>query len=282
MIRPVQTELLLAIVGKPVEHSLSPLMMNAALRAMKLRAVYLAFEVDEGCIDDALASLSRLGFRGLSVTIPHKQSVFRLAGSLDETARAIGAVNTLRWNGDHWEGRNTDWIGVVQALKGGTPVIAGKRAAVIGAGGAARAVVYGLMREGAAVTVSNRSIGRGKALADDFGAEFIPLADLGRERFDIAIQCTSVGLGGYEIDPPLVPVSFFHPEMVAMDIVYHPVWTIFLLSAKRAGCRVVSGLNMLLHQGVAQLEWWLDQKPPISVMGEVLDKQSGLTVDLIY
>ena len=273
MIQPVQTDLY-AVIGNPVGHSLSPAMMNAAFRAAGVPALYLALQVDD--FPEDLDTLARMGFRGLSVTIPHKKAAFQAAKDIDETAKAIGAVNTLRRCEGHWEGRNTDWLGSNRALDRVTG-LGGRRALVIGAGGAARAVVYGLKREGAKVTVCNRCVERGEELARDFECGFIPLAELDRaetgREIDIVVQCTSVGLAGKESHLPISKL-FFHPGMVVLDSVYRPLETPFLNTAREAGCVVVSGVEMLLHQGVAQLEWWLDRPIPpeegIQVMREAL------------
>ena len=291
MIRPVQKDLY-AVIGNPVGHSLSPIMMNAVFEALQIPAVYLALQVDDPTED--LAMLARLGIRGLSVTIPHKEVVYRLASRVDEASRAMGAANTLRLDQSKWEGCNTDWIGAITALHqemgrlktsrdaetsvanhanppgkvkvaprhaphGAERIFEGKRALVIGAGGVARAVAYGLRREGVAVTVSNRGVDRGEALAKIFDADFIPLSELPDTSigtaFDIIVQCTSVGLMAGE-DFTLIPAALFRPESVVMDTVYRPLWTPFLRKAKAAGCIVVTGVEMLLHQGVAQLKWW--------------------------
>lgn len=266
MIRPVQRDLF-AVIGNPVSHSLSPAMMNAAFTAMNVAAAYLAFQVDDA--DEALGLFGKMGFRGLSVTLPHKERAYRLAEKVDDAARAMGAVNTLRRNEKgFWEGINTDWSGAVQALRQVTS-LQNKRAGVIGAGGVARAVVYGLKREGAQVSVSNRGAERGKALAKMFECDFVPLHELEEHRFDIVVQCTSVGMMGGASDR-LVSDSFFHPGMTVMDTVYRPLWTPFLLSARKAGCFVVSGLEMLINQGAAQLEWWLERPAPVAVMREAL------------
>ncbi len=260
MIRPVQKDLF-AVIGNPVSHSLSPIMMNAVFESLHIPAVYLALQADEPAAD--LEMLSKMGFRGLSVTLPHKEEAYRLAQKVDETAQAIGAVNTLRKSENGWEGRNTDCIGATRALRS-VAELQNKRALVIGAGGVARAVVYGLKLEGASVTVSNRSMGRGESLAVAFECDFLPLSRLREgksDSFDIAVQCTSVGLGGGDAST-LAPDSFFHPEMVAMDTVYKPLWTPFLLAARRMGCKVIDGLEMLLYQGAAQLEWWLERDIP--------------------
>jgi shikimate dehydrogenase len=141
-------------------------------------------------------------------------------------------------------------------------LLEGKRVLVLGAGGVARAVVYGLKREEATVAISNRGIERGESLARLFSCDFIPLANLSgtgkNTAFDVIVQCTSVGLMGKE-DLTLVPDAFFRPGTVVLDTVYRPLWTPFLRRAKAAGCLVVSGVEMLLHQGAAQLEWWLGE-----------------------
>ncbi len=271
MIQPVHEDLF-AVVGNPVSHSLSPVMMNAAFRSLGIPAVYLALQIDSP-VDD-LKTLWETGFKGLSVTLPFKETVYRAAVSVDETAEAIGALNTLRRCDKGWEGINTDWIGATRAI-GRFTRLRGKIALVIGAGGAARAVVYGLKREGARVTVSNRCIERGRSLSSSMRCDFISLPALaksgnGRD-FDIVVQCTSVGLME-EQSARLVPDSFFHPGMVVMETVYRPLWTGFLLQARQAGCTTVPGIDMLLHQGVAQLEWWLDRPVPASNGIDVMEK----------
>jgi shikimate dehydrogenase len=311
MIRPVQKDLY-AVIGNPVEHSLSPVMMNAVFDALKIPAVYLALQVDN--LPEDLVALARLGIRGLSVTIPHKGTAYRLAERVDEASQAMGAVNTLRLDVTRWEGRNTDWIGAITALRrkmdpsapchraehspagderssphlnapprhsalDNQEFLAGKRALVVGAGGVARALIYGLKCMGARVTISNRGIARGETLAKDFGCDFLSPAELSgltsQAEFDMIVQCTSVGLTpassaitGQEQrtksqepqeDFTLIPDALFRPGTVAMDTVYRPLRTPFLRKAEAAGCVIVSGLDMLLHQGAAQLEWWLGE-----------------------
>ena len=147
--------------------------------------------------------------------------------------------------------------------------LAGKRALVVGAGGSARAVVYGLQREGALVTVTNRSPERGETLAAAFECDFVPLADAPRRSFEVLVQCTSMGLAGGP-SGEILPPSVFHTDMVVMDLVYRPRWTPFLLAARDAGCSTVSGLDMLLFQGVAQFEWWLGRPAPLAQMKDAL------------
>jgi shikimate dehydrogenase len=289
MIQPVQRDLY-AVIGNPVAHSLSPVMMNAVFEALRIPAVYLALQVDD--LEEDLGTLAKLGIRGLSVTIPHKESAYRLAEVSDAPAQVMGAVNTLRLQGSRWDGLNTDWIGALSALRhamnlpasrrnGETPPLEdegtcrkafthhssfithhsfqGQRTLLIGAGGVARAVGYGLKREGAAITITNRGMERGEALARTLTCNFIPLSQLRQQKtataFDIIIQGTSVGLLDEE-QSSLIPDCLFHPGTVVLDTVYRPLWTPFLRKARAAGGIAVSGVEMLLYQGVAQLEWW--------------------------
>jgi shikimate dehydrogenase len=275
MIRPEQKKLF-AVIGNPVRHSLSPVMMSAAFNAMGVPALYAALYVDELVQD--LDLLHKAGYSGLSVTIPYKEIACRLAVEIDETAEDIGAVNTLLRSNLGWQGRNTDWIGALRALARVTE-IGGRSALILGAGGAARAVAYGLKRAGASVTISNRCAERGRNLSEQLRCDFIPLNTLEETRtdFDIVVQCTSVGLSDNG-PAAIVSDSFFRHEMTVMDIVYRPQLTAFSKSAEKAGCTIVSGLDMLLYQGAAQLEWWLGrpipETPVIAAMREALEESA--------
>ncbi len=273
MIRPEQKKLF-AVIGNPVSHSLSPVMMGACFKALDVPALFAAFYVDE--LDSDLKLLHKTGFSGLSVTLPYKETACRLAEQIDKTAQKIGAANTLRRTALGWEGLNTDWIGALRALSAAVEVSA-RNALILGAGGAARSVAYGLIRAGAKVTISNRCVERGKVLSRQIKSNFIPLDTLAKvvTDFDIVVQCTSVGLDDSEASP-VVSGSFFKPEMTVMDIIYSPRWTAFARAAREAGCTVVSGLDMLLFQGAAQVEWWLGravfETPAIEAMRQALEE----------
>ena len=273
MIRPEQKKLF-AVIGNPVRHSLSPVMMSACFKALNVPALYAAFYVDE--LDSDLKLLHKAGFSGLSVTIPYKEMACRLAEQIDQTAQEIRAANTLRRTNLGWEGINTDWIGALRALSAVVEVSA-RNALILGAGGAARAVAYGLKRAGANVTISNRCSERGKVLSRQIKSNFIPLNVLAKvvRGFDIVVQCTSVGLEDSGASP-IVSDSFFKPEMTVMDLIYSPRWTAFSRAARDAGCTVVSGLDMLLYQGAAQLQWWLErpvfETPAIEAMRQALEE----------
>ncbi|SFM53250.1 shikimate dehydrogenase [Thermodesulforhabdus norvegica] len=268
MIRCVQTRLF-AVIGHPVKHSLSPAMMNAAFRALDIPAFYLALEVSDFLED--MKHITALGFDGLSVTIPHKESAMKLAVVDDEAARAIGAVNCLKRVDDVWRGKNTDWIGVVDSFKSRGIDISGKKALVLGAGGAARGVIYAALKMGAEVTVVNRTDEKAFSLADEFGINAVEHKSL-KERvcdFQVVFQTTPVGMNGYPVEH-FWPYDIFRPGMIVMDLVYRPAKTAFMKSAEERGCTVISGLDMLLYQGVAQFEWWFDRPAPLEAMKKAL------------
>ncbi|MEJ5363950.1 MAG: shikimate dehydrogenase [Desulfosoma sp.] len=264
-VRSVQHDLY-GVVGRPARHSLSPAMMRAAFAVLGIHACYLALEADD--LAEALDTLDRVGFRGLSVTVPFKQDAFALCCHVDAPARSIGAVNTLRRTEAGWEGRNTDWLGAVRALER-IVSLRDAPALVIGAGGAARGVVYGLTERGAQVLIVNRTEHRARDLAAAFGCAWAPLSELGSVKPEIVVHTTSGGMSGNPYDFT-IPEGFFTPEMVVMDIVYTPLETPLLRRAKAAGALVVDGLEMLLHQGVEQLSWWLNRPAPEAAMRHAL------------
>lgn len=257
---------LYGIIGKPVGHSLSPAMHNAAFESQGINAVYLAFETDSP--GKALEAVRTLGIRGLSVTVPNKEGIITFLDKTDETAATIGAVNTVKNSGGRLTGINTDWIGAVEALRTKTD-LKGKRAIVLGAGGSARAVVFGLLSQGAHVHIANRTIEKAKDLAGEFGCSFSGLEDFSRAGGDILINTTSVGMGELAGVSP-VPEAELGRFRLVMDIVYGGTSTRLLLDAERKGCSIVSGKEMLLFQAAGQFEFWTGLKAPAEVMKRAL------------
>jgi shikimate dehydrogenase len=265
---------LYGIMGKPVSHSLSPAMHNAAFQKAGLNCIYVPFEVQD--VGLALKGFRAIGVRGVSVTIPHKQAVIAHLDTIDPVAEKIGAVNTLHLDGRQIHGTNTDWIGANQALE--TVVeLANTTVLVIGAGGSARAIGFGLQQDGATVIVANRTLARGQALARDLGCECCSLAAIKDLKVDALVNTTPVGMIP-EIDTTPVPKTVLENIPAVMDLVYAPIETRLLREAKQVGCRTVDGTSMLLYQGVAQFELWTGRKAPVDVMRAALDaglKQQG-------
>lgn len=257
---------LYGIMGNPVSHSLSPAMHNAAFQACSLNKAYVAFEVVD--VPRAMDGFRALGVGGVSVTIPHKQAVIPLLDDIDPVARNIGAVNTLLIDGGRITGYNTDWIGANQALEM-IINLSGATVLVIGAGGSARAIGFGLQEKGATVILANRTLAKGQALARDLNCQCFPLAEIETLKVDALVNTTSVGMTP-NINETVVPRALLETNPAVMDIIYAPSETRLLREAREAGCKTVNGFYMLLFQGVAQFELWTGHSAPVEIMREKL------------
>jgi shikimate dehydrogenase len=262
---------LCGVILHPAGHTRSPAMHNAAFAALDLDAVYLAFDVPPEHLEAAIAGARALGIRQLAVSIPHKQAVMAWLDELDETARAIGAVNTITRDGQRLVGSNSDWQGVLAALaRESAAEPAGLHAVVLGAGGAARAAVYGLRRAGARVTVLNRTPARAEQLASELGADAAGRLDelAALPDWDLLVNTTSVGLG-QDVSP--VAAEAIRKDSVVLDAVYDPAETRLLRDAAERGARTVGGKWWLVHQAAAQLERWTGRAAPVDVMAAAFD-----------
>jgi shikimate dehydrogenase len=249
-------------------------MHNAAFRALRIDAVYLAFDVAPERLGDAVAGARALGVRQLAVSLPHKRAVMSHLDAVDDVARRIGAVNTVTRQPDgSLRGANTDWLGAVRALERETK-LDGARAVVLGAGGAARGVVHGLLERGARVTVLNRSPERARALADELGADDAgPLDALAGTPHDVLVNATSVGLGAEDVSP--VDAAALSPGSLVMDTVYEPERTRLLRDAEARGARPLGGKWMLVYQASEQIQLWTGQEPPIETLSSAFDAASA-------
>ena len=264
---------LFGVIGNPVGHSLSPTMHNAALQAMAYPGVYLAFQVAD--VHGALAGVRALNISGLSVTIPHKVAVMEGLDEIDDLARHIGAVNTVVNRSGYLMGFNTDCFGAVAALKEKTG-LQGRQVALLGAGGAARAIGFGLLAEGARVTVYNRSVTRGRQLAQALQVGFMPLERFGSGAAEIVINTTAVGmLPNRDVMP--VPPETLQAGMLVMDIVYNPLDTKLLKAARSQGCTAIDGVSMFVLQGARQLKLWTGQPAPVEIMRQAVLKALAAT-----
>jgi 3-dehydroquinate dehydratase/shikimate dehydrogenase len=252
---------LLGVLGNPIGHSLSPRMHNTALAALDLDYRYLPFEATT--LAEFLPLMSELRVAGLSVTIPYKEKILPYLDSLDPVARDVGAVNTIVKTWNRLCGSNTDVEAAIEPLRRRMP-LRDREAAVLGAGGAARALVYGLQREGARVTLFNRTEERARALARELGARHRPWRALRGRRFDILINATSIGMAP-AVDATPVPAGWVAAPVV-YDIIYNPPETRFLREARRRGATVIDGLEMFVAQGAAQFRLFTGRDAPFDLL----------------
>lgn len=269
---------LAAVIGSPVRHSLSPVIFNAAFRATGLDWVYLAFEVAAAQGADAVRACRALGIEGLSVTMPHKDVAAATVDDLSARAAALGAVNCVSRRGDRLHGDNTDGPGFVAALRAASDIeVDGCRAVVLGAGGAARAIVHALGEAGAAeIVVVNRT-----AAAAEVAADLVPgVARVGGPGdvtdSELVVNATSVGMSVPD-DPeaerrcPVDP-DLLRPGQVVADIVYHPATTALLAAAGARGAQTVGGLGMLVHQAALAFEIWTGTAAPLAAMSDAAEE----------
>jgi len=256
------SQALFCVFGDPVAHSLSPVMHNRAFAYTGYNGLYMAFKVSD--ISQAIAGMRVLGIKGASITMPHKINVMGQIDEIDAMARDIGAVNTVVNQNGVLKGYNTDCHGASAALLKKTE-IANRNVAILGAGGAARAIGFGIIAEGGKVTIFNRSKDKGEALAGVLNASFCPLAEIKTLDCDILINTTSVGMSPHVQATP-ISKKLLAPEMVVMDIVYNPIQTQLLKDAKMLGCTIVQGVDMFVYQGASQFKLWTGKNAPVEIM----------------
>jgi len=263
------------VIGDPIEHTLSPIMHNAAFEALKLDYVFLAFKVKPAEVGNAISGMRALTIHGLNVTMPHKSTVINCLDEIDQASKTIGSVNTILNKDGRLFGFNTDGIGALKALRENGVEPRGKKVLLLGAGGAARAIAYILAQEADELVILNRTPKPAAELADLLkqkfkkkisAGEFSPnavkdnLADA-----DVLINATSVGMKPNANQTPVAP-EWLKPDLAVMDIVYNPIETKLAKDAKAAGAKVVSGVEMLTYQGTASFEIWTGCKAPVEVM----------------
>ncbi len=253
---------LVAVIGNPVSHSMSPAMHNAAFRHLGLNYVYLAFKVEN--LKAAVQAMRELGFEGYSVTIPHKQNIIKYLDRIDPLAAKIGAVNTVVNSRGLLIGYNTDAIGAIESLKAKTSLTK-KRIALLGAGGAARAVAFALLAEKAELKIFNRTFEKSKSLAKSVGCGYAGLDELFSFNPEIIINATSVGMHPNPKASPL-DKAILKKGTIVFDMVYNPVETLLLKQARASGCETISGIEMLLAQGAKQFKLWTGKDAPFDVM----------------
>jgi shikimate dehydrogenase len=242
-------------------------MHEAGYHALGLAFTYVPFEVRE--LPAAVAGLRALGIRGVGVSQPFKQQVIPLLDALDAVAMRIGAVNTIVNENGRLIGHNTDWIGATRALEE-VRSLADACVLLVGAGGAARAIGFGLRERGARTTIANRDAAKAERLAVELGAQHAPADEVRRAgQYDVVVNATSLGQSDVGQESP-IPEDALREGQLVMDIVYKPVQTRLIEAADRRGAIAVRGTRMLLHQAAAQFELYTGRAPPLSAMDEAL------------
>ncbi|MGI8641402.1 MAG: shikimate dehydrogenase [Pyrinomonadaceae bacterium] len=271
-----QTEIY-GIIGNPVAHSLSPFIQNTAIKFYNLNAVFIPFEVQN--LDEFIKRFVReetceikLNFKGFSVTAPHKQSIIKHLDFIDKTAKAIGAVNTVKIENGKLYGYNTDAQGFIEPLKNSYGDVQNAKVAVLGAGGAARACIYALKQEKAEVTIFARNIEKAKNLSEEFQIGLrelttnYELRTMNFDDFDIIVNATPLGTKGENENETPAGAGQIKNVHIAYDLVYNPLQTRFLREAQSVGVSTIGGLAMLVAQGAAQFKIWIGKDAPIKEM----------------
>lgn len=273
---------LYAVIGEPIEHSLSPIMQNAAFQRLSLNSVYLAFRVKPQDLGSAVAGMKSLGVSGFNVTIPHKVSVIKYLNKVEGLAVDIGAVNTVADENGTLTGYNTDGAGALAALREEGVKLEGVKVVVLGAGGAAKALVFSIAPLAANLVILNRTGSKAEALVASLAEKFrsnIEGGSLTEDALrgaladaDVLINATSIGMYP-KVDETPVKSKFLRHGMIVFDIVYNPLRTRLLKEAEAAGARVIGGVRMLVYQGASAFELWTGRKPPIDAMCEAVERE---------
>ena len=255
------------LIGNPVEHSWSHIIHNAAFDRLKINAVYLKFRVDK--LQEFIEYFRKLNVGGFSVTIPHKIDVMRYLDHIDKKAEKIGAVNTIAVKKNKLIGYNTDCDGAVQALNDVVD-IRGKQVLVLGTGGAARAIVYGLKENGAKPLVLSRSIEKAAKFAEEFDVHHGRMEDIGKLEYDVLVNATPAGMYP-DVNKSSIPLEFVPSNAVVMDMIFNPHKTKLLKEAARKKCMIVSGIDMLINQAALQFKLWTSKEAPVILMKNILN-----------
>jgi 3-dehydroquinate dehydratase/shikimate dehydrogenase len=269
----------LGVIADPIGHSLSPLVHNTALRQAGLNAVYVPFRVPAEHLDSFLADAPLWGIRGLSVTIPHKEAVLKKLSKFDPAVKGIGAANTLVWEKDDLIGFNTDFRAAMDSLEraveaSSLKTLDKKTALILGAGGAARAMAFGLKKEAADVVISSRTLKRAQQLAHSIGCEAIDWSNRYGISPDIVINCSPIGMHP-NVDETPYDRTHMRNSMVVFDMVYNPENTLLVKEARGQGCTVVTGVEMFVRQASLQFRLFTGHDAPWELMRDTLKRAIG-------
>ena len=267
-----------AVVGDPIGHSLSPLIHNSSFIHEKQDAVYVALRIPAKGLRRAINDLQLLEIKGYSVTIPHKEEAVKCANYSDDAVKQCGAANTLYQDDRNaWFATNTDFEAALNSIRSGlsengldgSDILNGKRVLLLGAGGVARGITYGLIKSGAIVTITNRTKTKAEELAKHFGCQFVSWENRGADFYDILVNCTPVGMYPNMDETPF-PSHWLRDNMLVFDTIYKPESTLLIKQGKERGCKTVSGLEMFVLQAAAQYQCFTNQTAPVEFMREVV------------
>jgi len=273
------------VIGHPIDKSLSPIMHNEAFRAKKLDYVYLAFDVVESDLKEAVEGLRALKVRGFNVTMPHKVTIMNFLDSMDERASLVGAVNTVVNNEGKLTGYNTDVDGVVSTLEAKFRSSKSSKALLIGAGGAARACIVALVSKGCKdVIVMNRTLNKARSMVGELSkrlemncsVENLKIESLREVVSSVDILVNTTPMGTYpNLDESIIPQGLIRKDMIVFDVVYNPKKTKLIRDAEKMGAKIIPGYEMFVHQGAASFRLWTGIDAPINAMRRAALKALG-------
>ena len=274
----------LCVIGHPIEHSMSPVMHNAALKELSLDYIYLAFDVPPNDLEKVILGFKKSNMKGINVTIPHKEAIIHYLDELDPLSKQIGAVNAIKNEEGVLLGRNTDALGAKQALLDAGFKIEGKKALILGAGGAARAISFALTEKIDEIFISNRTEEKAIKLAKELHHK-TKIKAVGKDMsektlrtlvdsVDILINTTPIGMYP-KIDVSPISKDLLDENLFIFDIIYNPLQTRLLKDAKEIGSKTLNGLDMFINQGALAFEWWTGKKPNVKLMKENIIEQLG-------
>lgn len=267
----------LCVIGHPIEHSMSPIMHNAALKDFSLDYVYVAFNIPPKDLKKAVLGFKMFNIKGINVTIPYKERIIPYLDEIDPLAEKIGAVNTIKNKGKYLIGKNTDASGAKKALLDAGCELTGKKALILGAGGAAKAVSFAISEDLDALYIANRTEKRAIKLAKDLTnktnikavGKKMSINTLKNLINDVDILINTTPLGMYpDIEETPISEEMLHNKLFVFDILYNPLETRLLKEAKKIGCKTLGGLDMFVNQGALAFEWWTGKKPNLNLMKE--------------
>jgi shikimate dehydrogenase len=272
---------LFAVLGDPIGHSMSPMMHNDLFAFYDMDAHYHPFQVKTNQLRDAVKGLKAIGITGFNVTVPHKSAIIPLLDGMDELAAEIGAVNTVVNENGHLIGYNTDGLGFLEGLKSIIPSFAEKKIVMIGAGGAARAIYFTLVKSGSkTVDISNRTVEKAQNLINEcshpVSSKAFTLEEVSQRlgEYEIIIQTTNIGMFPFVTEIPC-SLTNLHENSLVCDIIYNPLESKFLQEAKQKGAMIQNGIDMFVYQGALAFEKWTGKFPDVDKMRQNVLKQLG-------